>query len=244
MSALASAWERGRGWRWGRGGCRRRRRVRAAAGTRAVDPVGEPEALAVPDRWRQLVARAVPGVEQPRLPLVVIVRRPLRAVVEESDSAQQRLVLPVPAVIAGDAEELRLEERALQAFPRIFRAGRRPAERTAAPHVVRDDAVDADAVLRASGGVDADRLRGIALPGQVVAVLEPSVRCARSEIALEDIRRPRQLRRIAEVGGDRDPRRAGMSTPVVGALLVGVDERPLIQDLREQRTKPGPELRR
>jgi hypothetical protein len=152
---------------WGRGDhhvARGRRRPRPSRGSGRRDPVRVAEVLAGARRRRAAVDGPIPPVDEPRLPLVVAFGRPARAGVQEAGRTEQSPVRPVPRVVAGDAQQLRLEDGALEGLPCVAGEDRRPGEGTAAAHLLGLGAVDVDAVLRAAGRVDAHGPGRVALP--------------------------------------------------------------------------------
>ena len=119
--------------------------------------------------------------------------------------------------------------------------GRR-LERATAAHVVGQGAVDRHAALHGTGQVDPERHRRGALEREV-AELEAAVGAAVPEPALEDVDGAQEVGGVAEVEVGGHPRRAGHRAPVVGALLVGGDQRVAVERHRAHRDQPGAEAR-
>ena len=104
----------------------------------------------------------------------------------------------------------------------------------------REGPVDHDPVPGAALRVDPDRGARVALPGQV-AEREAGIRAPVAEPAVEDLGRPGQLGRVAEVAGDRRPGCAGVGAPVVRAVLVGRDEGHAAEVLGQDPSQPRAE---
>jgi hypothetical protein len=116
-----------------------------------------------------------------------------------------------------------------------------PPKAAPAPHVVPEHAVDCVTILRGTFWIDADRLGGVSLPGQI-AVGEAGIGGAITQPAFEHFGRTLQVGCVAQVDGSGDARSAGMRAPVVGPLLVGRDQRAAVQCLVTDTAQPGPEL--
>src|SRR5690606_36106020 len=106
---------------------------------------------------------------------------------------QERAVLPLPYRIARAMENHRLSEEALHRLPHVVLPGRGGREAAAPALVVRKHPVQGHPVPDASGGVDADRALGIALPGEIAlaggaAMAEAGVRIPIPQISLEHLR--------------------------------------------------------
>ena len=92
--------------------------------------------------------------------------------------------------------------------------------------------------LRQPVGLIADGLRRVALPAQVADSRSRRTPSPITEPATEDLGDPGHLGGVAEIGGDRRPRGAGVRAPVVRATLVGLAQGHPVERLRQERSQP------
>jgi hypothetical protein len=94
--------------------------------------------------------------------------------------------------------------------------------------ILWENAVDVMAILHTPFGVNTHGLTRLALPGQL-AIFEPGVGRAITQIAAQHLRCTLQVSPVPQIHGNRRPTRPGMRAHVIGTLLMGRDQRLIVE---------------